>query len=152
MPAQGHGAPWPYSPAQGKRMNKQEIQKELAQLPKKWRTALAARIAAQHLPDVLYQENHAHHSFASLHTEKIQKGVIEAMRINIITESYFSINNIPYTVPAGYSVGTISMYISESKRNPTTCIDIPENSINMFRIAGHNIIDEIASSQEAIPC
>lgn len=124
-------------------MDEKKIKKELEQLPKKWRPTLAARIAAQHLPVVLYQKNHDHYSLASLNSEEIQKGIIEAMRINIITESYFVINSISYTVPARYSTGKIGMYISESKRGPTTCIDISENAINMFRIDGHNIIDEI---------
>ncbi|MCI5162939.1 MAG: hypothetical protein D3917_13165, partial [Candidatus Electrothrix sp. AX5] len=65
-----------------KRMNKEEIQKELEQLPREWVVAFTSRVASQVLPKLLTKEDAVEPYFAFWPEEKRSAGLFTMLRAN----------------------------------------------------------------------
>ncbi|MCI5122019.1 MAG: hypothetical protein D3908_12670, partial [Candidatus Electrothrix sp. AUS4] len=71
-----------------KPMNKEEIEKELKQIPKAWIHAFAARLTSQSLPGLLYKLNFDDPPFAYWPEEKRTRGLFSVLRMNTAVEFY----------------------------------------------------------------
>lgn len=88
MPAQEQFANRPHHPTKQFAMHREEIKKELEQLPKEWVAAFIARVAAQCLPGIIVKVKHDDPLFACWSEKKRGRWLLSLLEINAAEEVF----------------------------------------------------------------